>query len=134
MYQMVQEDQKQNLHTFTIFYIQEFYPSVGKKILKDAVLFAQTHTNISRKNIEMIFPCHDSLLFNDNKPWIKKDGNGDFNVTMESYDGAEVCQLPGLFMLNELSKMFDKDNIGLYRDDGLSVFKYHNGHQNFRKR
>ena len=56
MYQMVQEDQKQNLHTFTIFYIQEFYPSVGKKILKDAVLFAQTHTNISRKNIEMIFP------------------------------------------------------------------------------
>ena len=60
MYQMVQEDQKQNLHTFTIFYIQEFYPSVGKKILKDAVLFAQTHTNISRKNIEMIFPCHIS--------------------------------------------------------------------------
>ena len=22
-----------------------------------------------------------------------------------------------------------KDNIGLYRDDGLSVFKYHNAHQ-----
>ena len=41
-----------------------------------------------------------------------------------------MCELAGLFMLNELSKKFDKDNIGLYRDDGLSVFKNNNGHQN----
>ena len=33
-------------------------------------------------------------------------------------------------MLNKLSKKFDKDNIGLYRDDGLSVFKNYNGHLN----
>ena len=33
-------------------------------------------------------------------------------------------------MLNELSKRFDKNNIGLYRDDGQSVFKSYNGHQN----
>ena len=26
-------------------------------------------------------------------------------------------------------KFMLKDNIGLYRDDGLSVFKYHNAHQ-----
>ena len=49
---------------------------------------------------------------------------------MGSYDAAEVCELSKLFMLNELSKTFDKDNIGLYRDDGLSVFKNHNGYQN----
>ena len=49
---------------------------------------------------------------------------------MRSYNGAEVCVLAGLFMLNELSKKFDKDNIGLYRDNGLSLFKNHNGHQN----
>ena len=41
---------------------------------------------------------------------------------MGSYDGVEVRELAGLFMLNELSKTFDKDNIGLYRDNGLSVF------------
>ena len=41
-----------------------------------------------------------------------------------------MCELAGLFMLNELSKKFDKDDIGLYRDDGLSVFKNYNGHQN----
>ena len=78
----------------------------------------------------MIFHFRRSLLFHDNEPWIKKDSNGDFDVTMRSYGGAEVCELAGLFMLNELSKKFDKDNIGLYRDDGLSVFKNHNGHQN----
>ena len=116
-----------NLHTFTVFDIQEFYPSIGEKRLKDAVLFAQTHTNISRKDIEVIFHCLRSLLFHDNEPWIKKDSNGDFDVTMRSYDRAEVCELAGLFMLNELSKKFDKDNIGLYGDDGLSVFKNHNG-------
>ena len=43
---------------------------------------------------------------------------------------GQKCELAGLFMLNELSKSFDKDNIGLYRDDGLlSVFKNHNDHQ-----
>ena len=26
--------------------------------------------------------------------------------------------------------MLNEDNIGLYRDDGLSVFKNYNGHQN----
>ena len=41
-----------------------------------------------------------------------------------------MFELAGLFMLNKLSKKFDKNNIGLYRDDGLSVFKNNNGHQN----
>ena len=78
----------------------------------------------------MIFHCCRSLLFHDNEPWIKTDNNGDFDVTMGSYDGAELCELAGLFMLNELSKKFDKDNIELYREEELAVFKNHNGHQN----
>ena len=108
---------KKNLHTFTVFDIQEFYPSLGEKLLKNPVLFAQTHTNISRKHIERIFHWRKSLLFHDNKPWIKKYSNGHFDDTMGSYNGAELCELAGLSMLNELSKKFDKDNIGLYRDD-----------------
>ena len=78
----------------------------------------------------MIFHCRRSLLFHNNEPWIKTDNNGDFDVIIGSYDGAELCELAGLFMLNELSKKFDKDNIGLYREEGLAVFKNHNGHQN----
>ena len=79
------------------------------------------------KDIDVIFHCGRSLLFHDHKPWIEQDSNGEFDVTMGSYDGVEVGELAGLFMLNELSKTFDKDNIGLYRDNGLSVFKNYNG-------
>ena len=75
---------------------------------------------------EVIFHCYRSLLFHDNEPCIKKNSNGDSDVTMESYNGAEVCELAGLFMLNKLSKKFDKNNIELYRDDGLSVSYYDN--------
>ena len=42
---------------------------------------------------------------------------------MGAYDGAEVCELIGLFMLHKLSTQYDKYNIGLYRDDGLAIFK-----------
>ena len=34
-----------------------------------------------------------------------------FDVTMRSYDGAEVCELVGLFILNELSKTLGKDTL-----------------------
>ncbi len=40
-----------------------------------------------------------------------------------SYDGAEICELVGLFILNKLGQKFGKENIGLYRDDGLAIMK-----------
>ena len=48
---------------------------------------------------------------------------------MGSYDGAEVCEIIGLFMLDMLSKLFEKNSIGLYRDNGLSILRNYNGHQ-----
>ena len=42
---------------------------------------------------------------------------------MESYDGAEVCELTGIFMLSLIGSKYNPNNIGLYRDDGLAVFK-----------
>ena len=41
---------------------------------------------------------------------------------MGSFDGAEICEL-GLLILNHLGQKFDKQNIGLYRDDGLAILK-----------
>ena len=42
-----------------------------------------------------------------------------------SYHGSEVCELLGLFILNELiiDKKIYKSNCCLYRDDGLPIFK-----------
>ena len=53
---------------------------------------------------------------------MKKD-SGLFDVTMGAYDGAEVCELVGTFLLYKLSLKYNKNDIGLYRDDGLAIFK-----------
>ena len=55
-----------------------------------------------------------SLLFSNEKPWIKRERNL-FDVTMRAYDGAEVCELVGIFMLNRISEKYNKNDAGLYR-------------------
>ena len=54
---------------------------------------------------------------------------GPVNVSMGAYDGAEVCELVGTYMLNLLSKKYNKNDFGLYRDDGLAVLKNKSGPQ-----
>ena len=34
---------------------------------------------------------------------------------MRAYDGAEVCELVGIFMLNRISEKYNKNDAGLYR-------------------
>ena len=53
------------------------------------------------RDIDIIMHSRKSLLFDKNTAWIKKN-NSSFDVSMGSYDGAEVCELIGLFILNDL--------------------------------
>ena len=48
---------------------------------------------------------------------------------MEACDGAELCELVGSFLLHQLSNKYNKKSIGLYREDGLAVFKNKSGPQ-----
>ena len=57
-----------------------------------------------------------SLLFNNQQTWIKRD-NGLFDVTMRVYDETEVYELVGYYLIYELSKLYEKKDIGLYRDN-----------------
>ena len=111
-----------------IFDIKDFYPSISKQLLDDAISFAQQHIKINNEDLSIIQHARKSLLYNKEIPWQKKSTNL-FDVTMGAYDGAEVCELVGLFLLNMLSNKFDKNNIGIYRDDGLAIFRNINGHQ-----
>lgn len=120
--------ENKNQHTFTTFDIKDFYPSIREDLLKKSINFAKKHTAIKPEEIEVIFHCRKSLLYHNNEPWVKKDGL--FDVTMGSYDGAEICELVGLFLLDILQKRYKKANIGLYRDDGLAVFKNQSSRQN----
>ena len=49
------------------------------------------------------------------------------DVTMGVYDGVEVCELVGNYLLYELSKLYEKKDLGLYRENGLAVFKNKSG-------
>ena len=42
---------------------------------------------------------------------------------MVAYDGAKVYELVGVFILYQLLHKYNKNNIRLYRDNGLAVFK-----------
>ena len=53
-------------------------------------------------------------------------------MTMGAYDGAEVCELVGTFILHQLASKYNKNNIGLYRDDGLAAFKDTSGPESAR--
>ena len=54
-------------------------------------------------------------------------GESNFDVNKGAHDGAEVCELIGIFMLSLLSKHINKNHIGLYRDDGLAILKNTSG-------
>ena len=118
-----------NAHTFTVFDIKDFYPSIKESLLVEAIEFAKLHVEVKAKDLKTILHARKSLLFNAEHTWIKKEG-GLFDVTMGAYDGAEVCELVGTFLLSKLQRKYE--NVGLYRDDGLSAFKNMSGPESER--
>ena len=114
-------------HTFTQFDIENFYSSISEDLLRKALSYAKTQAYIPNDHLEKIFHARKSLLFDKNIPWIKKNNDSMFDVTMGSNDGAEVCMLVGLYILSILSRKYQKSDIGLYRDDGLAIFKSMSG-------
>ena len=108
--------------SFIKFDIVDFYPSISEELLSKAIAYAQSVTTIEEKVIRTIYHSRKSLLFDRDNVWVKKD-NTEFDVTMGSYDGTELCELVGLYLLDLLAKEFDKKYFGLYRDDGLGCFE-----------
>ena len=106
---------------FLKFDIVNFYPSISEDLLNKSLVFARSMVNISNEDISIIRHSCKSLLFNEDGVWEKKGDAGLFDITMGSYQGAEVCELVGLYMLEKLGERFGVANIGLYRDDGLGI-------------
>ena len=113
--------------SFIKFDIVDFYPSITEELLDKAVEFAKSVTEIDDSELRIIKHARKSLLFNGNEQWVKKTGDEQFDVTMGSYDGAEVCELVGLYLLSKLSVVFGRDSGGLYRDDGLAAISSRSG-------
>ena len=115
---------------FIQFDVCNFYPSISESLLNDSISFAQTYCKISDDELEIIIQARKSLLFSANEEWVRRKSDGTnelFDVTMGSYDGAEVCELVGLFLLSQIRKKIKDVDIGLYRDDGLAITHNLNG-------
>ena len=46
---------------------------------------------------------------------------------MGSFDGAKICELVGLYLLDKLSNLIGRENVGLYRDDRLAAINSSSG-------
>ena len=110
---------------FLKFDVVEFYPSITEKLLTDAINFANDYANINDEAISIIMHARKSL-FCDGDLWVKKSG-AEFDVTTGLFDGAEVCELVGLYLLHHLAKIFGKEAVSLYRDDGLAILRNASG-------
>ena len=84
---------------------------------------------VTDKELNIIMHSRKTLLFLEKEPWTKKVGDQDFDVPMGCYEGAEVCQLVGSYILNKLEKFLNKEDVGLYRYDGLGVLRNMSGQQ-----
>ena len=113
---------------FVCFDIVDFYPSISEDLLQRSVEFARRYTDISQEEGDIIFHARRSLLFGLERHWVKRH-NEHFDVTMGCYDGAEVCELVGAFALAMIADVFNGRDVGLYRDDGLAVFRNASGHE-----
>ena len=110
---------------FIIFDIKNFYSSISKKPLDDSINFARQHSNKKRRFQDYPTPKKITPLQQQNS--MAKEKRQPSDLATEAYDGAEVCELVGLFPLNSLANEFDTNSVGLNRGDRLALFKNING-------
>ena len=53
---------------------------------------------------------------------------------MGCYDGAEICELVGIYIQNKLWKLMSRKDLGLYRVDELWILKNTSGPEADQKR
>ena len=93
-----QRSRGQSEQRFFCFDVVDFCPSISENLLKRPLQleFAEQYTAI-----DVILHSLESMLFNQDRDWIKK-GAGLFVMAMGCYDGAaaEICQLVAIGTLS----------------------------------
>ena len=102
---------------------KEFYPSITEEIFQNAITFSKGFISIIDPDLKIIKHCSRSLLFSKEEVWNKKPTAIFFDITMGNYDCAEVCKLVGIYILPHRETMIKKNEMGLYRDNGLLILR-----------
>ena len=113
---------------FISFDIKDFHPTITKELLSKCLSFAETKVQITKDDKKILYHSRKSLLFDRENTWMKKGGDL-FDVAMAVYDGAEVCELVGTFLLEKIREICNEGDIGSYRDGGLATFRDKSGTQ-----
>ena len=90
--------------------------------------------DFTSNELEIIMHSRKTLLFWQDSAWVKKEGDQNFDIPVRCCDGAEICELVGIYIQNKLCRLLNKKNFGLYRDDGLGILRRTSGTEADRKR
>ena len=85
-------------------------------MLNAALDFASAYVNISDKETRIILYARKTLLINN-----ESTSSYQFDVAMGSYDGAVICELIGIYILNTINELFNK--VELHQDEGLPTLR-----------
>lgn len=88
--------------------------------MKQVLHFSENYFKVSNEDKAINKYARNSLRFNDQQTWIKKESRL-FDVMIGAYDDANVWEL--FVILYQLTLKHDKSNMGLYRDEALAAFK-----------
>ena len=104
--------------SFIVFDVEKFYTTISKDLLENSLKWARKYVEISDEEIDVVMKSRMSMMFVNGSPWVKKEGEA-FDVGMGFYDGAECCEIIGLYLLEQLQDHGVDVESGIYRDDGL---------------
>ena len=110
---------------FIQFDIENFYPAISEDLLEKALVWARKHTFLSELATKIVIHARRTILFDGSNTWCKKE-NSRFDVGMGAFDGAEVAELIGLYMLDlvvNVHQVLPRNSFGLYRDDILGIVR-----------
>ena len=95
--------------------------------MNETIQFTRNYHNINDDLINTITNSRNAFLFYYGDPWVKNDTLQHFDVTEGSFNGAEICELVGLYLLIQLKDIIANESVGVYRDDGLAVVDKYSG-------
>ena len=80
-YKIRKKKKKRNV-AFKQFDIENFYPSITMELLYKYIQFPKEATSISDEDLDIIMQSRKTLLFHNQEPWVKREGDKDFDAMM----------------------------------------------------
>ena len=82
-----------------------YYPLIKSDLFRKAIDYARSVNGIviPKADVNIMLQCRKSFLFCEGVPWVKLSQEN-FDVPQGCYDGTEVCEIVGLYLLDNSHK------------------------------